>query len=214
MEHFVVSALKYRPKAFEEVIGQEAITRTLENAIRSNQLAQALLFCGPRGVGKTTCARIVARQVNSFEQNETNPSNDYSFNIFELDAASNNSVDDIRALTDQVRIPPQIGKYKVYIIDEVHMLSTAAFNAFLKTLEEPPKHAIFILATTEKHKILPTILSRCQIYDFKRISITDTVSQLQQIANDQGITAEEQALFHIAKKSDGALRDALSLFDR
>lgn len=214
MEHFVVSALKYRPKAFEEVIGQEAITRTLDNAIRSNQLAQALLFCGPRGVGKTTCARIVARQVNAFEQNETNPSNDYSFNIFELDAASNNSVDDIRALTDQVRIPPQIGSYKVYIIDEVHMLSTAAFNAFLKTLEEPPKHAIFILATTEKHKILPTILSRCQIYDFKRISIADTVSQLQQIANDQGITAEEQALFHIAKKSDGALRDALSLFDR
>lgn len=165
-------------------------------------------------MGKTTCARIVARQVNAFEQNEASPPNDYSFNIFELDAASNNSVDDIRALTDQVRIPPQIGSYKVYIIDEVHMLSTAAFNAFLKTLEEPPKHAIFILATTEKHKILPTILSRCQIYDFKRISITDTVSHLQQIANDQGIIAEEQALFHIAKKSDGALRDALSLFDR
>lgn len=214
MEHFVVSALKYRPKAFDEVVGQEAITHTLENAIRSNQLAQALLFCGPRGVGKTTCARIVARQVNAFEQKEPEATSDYSFNIFELDAASNNSVDDIRALTDQVRIPPQVGSYKVYIIDEVHMLSTAAFNAFLKTLEEPPKHAIFILATTEKHKILPTILSRCQVYDFKRISISDTVNHLNQIAIDQGVKAEEQALYHIAKKSDGALRDALSLFDR
>jgi DNA polymerase III subunit gamma/tau len=214
MEHFVVSALKYRPKAFDEVVGQEAITHTLENAIHSNQLAQALLFCGPRGVGKTTCARIVARQVNAFEQKEPEVTSDYSFNIFELDAASNNSVDDIRALTDQVRIPPQVGSYKVYIIDEVHMLSTAAFNAFLKTLEEPPKHAIFILATTEKHKILPTILSRCQVYDFKRISISDTVHHLNQIAIDQGVKAEEQALYHIAKKSDGALRDALSLFDR
>ncbi|MFM1808407.1 MAG: hypothetical protein RLZZ242_1132 [Bacteroidota bacterium] len=214
MEHFVVSALKYRPKAFEEVVGQEAITRTLENAIRTNQLAQALLFCGPRGVGKTTCARIVAREVNAFEKSDAENTSDYSFNIFELDAASNNSVDDIRALTDQVRIPPQVGSFKVYIIDEVHMLSTAAFNAFLKTLEEPPKHAIFILATTEKHKILPTILSRCQIYDFKRISNPSIVDHLKQIAQDQGIETEEEALYHIAKKSDGGLRDALSLFDR
>jgi len=213
MEHFVVSARKYRPQAFEQVVGQESITATLENAIRSNQLAQALLFCGPRGVGKTTCARIVAREVNAFaQQQETGE--DYAFNIFELDAASNNSVDDIRALTEQVRIPPQVGQYKVYIIDEVHMLSTAAFNAFLKTLEEPPKHAIFILATTEKHKILPTILSRCQVYDFKRISIEDTVEHLKMIAKDQGVATEEEALFHIAKKADGALRDALSLFDR
>ena len=213
MEHFVVSARKYRPQAFEQVVGQESITATLENAIRSNQLAQALLFCGPRGVGKTTCARIAAREVNAFaQQQETGE--DYAFNIFELDAASNNSVDDIRALTEQVRIPPQVGQYKVYIIDEVHMLSTAAFNAFLKTLEEPPKHAIFILATTEKHKILPTILSRCQVYDFRRIGIEDTVEHLKMIAADQGVGTEEEALFHIAKKADGALRDALSLFDR
>jgi DNA polymerase-3 subunit gamma/tau len=212
MEQYVVSALKYRPQDFEEVIGQEAITRTLDNAIKQNHLAQALLFCGPRGVGKTTCARILARKINSDDSSAAQE--DFSFNIFELDAASNNSVDDIRSLTDQVRIPPQNGHYKVYIIDEAHMLSSAAFNAFLKTLEEPPKHAVFILATTEKHKIIPTILSRCQIFDFKRITVADTVNYLQKIAEDQEVEAEEEALHIIAQKAEGAMRDALSIFDR
>ncbi len=193
-------------------MGQQAITNTLLNAIEHNHLAQALLFTGPRGVGKTTCARILAKMINS-EGNESEDE-DFAFNIFELDAASNNSVDDIRSLTDQVRIPPQVGKYKVYIIDEVHMLSQAAFNAFLKTLEEPPKHCIFILATTEKHKIIPTILSRCQIFDFKRITVKDAKSYLKYIAEEQGITADDDALHIIAQKADGAMRDALSIFDR
>ena len=212
MEKFVVSARKYRPVGFEEVVGQEHITTTLKNAIDNEQLAQALLFCGPRGVGKTTCARIVARLIN--EQSIDNPllGND-SFNIYELDAASNNSVDDIRNLIDQVRYPPQQGKYKVYIIDEVHMLSNQAFNAFLKTLEEPPSYAIFILATTEKHKVIPTILSRCQIFDFNRIEINDISGQLKKIAEKEGIDAEDEALSLIAQKADGAMRDALSLFD-
>ena len=212
MEHFIVSARKYRPQTFEEVIGQQAITNTLENAIKNNHLAQALLFTGPRGVGKTTCARILAKMINS-EGNES-VDEDFAFNIFELDAASNNSVDDIRSLTDQVRIPPQVGKYKVYIIDEVHMLSASAFNAFLKTLEEPPKHCIFILATTEKHKIIPTILSRCQIFDFKRITVKDAKEYLKYIAKEQGVTADDDALHIIAQKADGAMRDALSIFDR
>ena len=212
MEHFVVSARKYRPQTFKDVVGQQAITNTLLNAIDNNHLAQALLFTGPRGVGKTTCARILAKMINS-DGSETGDE-DFAFNIFELDAASNNSVDDIRSLTDQVRIPPQVGKYKVYIIDEVHMLSQAAFNAFLKTLEEPPKHCIFILATTEKHKIIPTILSRCQIFDFKRITVTDAKEYLKFIASEQGITAEDDALHIIAQKADGAMRDALSIFDR
>lgn len=212
MEHFIVSARKYRPKTFKDVVGQKAITNTLLNAIDHNHLAQALLFCGPRGVGKTTCARILAKMINA--EGEINPEEDFAFNIFELDAASNNSVDDIRNLIDQVRIPPQVGKYKVYIIDEVHMLSSAAFNAFLKTLEEPPKHAIFILATTEKHKIIPTILSRCQIFDFKRITIADAKEYLKYIAEEQGIEAEDDALHIIAQKADGAMRDALSIFDR
>ncbi|WP_418511161.1 DNA polymerase III subunit gamma/tau [Corallibacter sp.] len=212
MEHFVVSARKYRPQTFKDVVGQQAITNTLLNAIENNHLAQALLFCGPRGVGKTTCARILAKMINS--DGSENENEDFAFNIFELDAASNNSVDDIRNLTDQVRIPPQVGKYKVYIIDEVHMLSQAAFNAFLKTLEEPPKHCIFILATTEKHKIIPTILSRCQIFDFKRITIKDAKEYLKYIAEEQGITAEDDALHIIAQKADGAMRDALSIFDR
>ncbi len=212
MEPFIVSARKYRPQTFKDVVGQQAITNTLMNAIEHNHLAQALLFCGPRGVGKTTCARILAKQIN---QDGTQTENeDFAFNIFELDAASNNSVDDIRNLIDQVRIPPQVGKYKVYIIDEVHMLSSNAFNAFLKTLEEPPKHAIFILATTEKHKIIPTILSRCQIFDFKRITIKDAANYLKYIAENQGIEAEEDALHIIAQKADGAMRDALSIFDR
>lgn len=212
MESFVVSARKYRPLGFDEVVGQGHITTTLKNAIDNNHLAQALLFCGPRGVGKTTCARIMARLVNGFEagNGEAAASN---FNIYELDAASNNSVDDIRNLIDQVRYPPQQGKYKVYIIDEVHMLSTAAFNAFLKTLEEPPSYAIFILATTEKHKVIPTILSRCQIYDFNRIEINDMVVQLKSIAEKEGVDAEEEALHLIAQKADGAMRDALSIFD-
>jgi DNA polymerase-3 subunit gamma/tau len=213
MESFVVSALKYRPKEFSEVVGQESITKTLENAITNNRLANALLFSGPRGVGKTTCARILAHKINEQSLGE-NADNDFSFNIFELDAASNNSVDDIRSLIDQVRIPPRIGTHKVYIVDEVHMLSTAAFNAFLKTLEEPPKHAIFILATTEKHKILPTILSRCQSYDFKRIGTKDMANHLRTIAEDQKVEVEETALHLIAVKADGGLRDALSLFDR
>ena len=212
MENFVVSALKYRPKTFKDVVGQSAITTTLENAIKENHLAQALLFTGPRGVGKTSCARILAKMINS--AGNVDEHEDFAFNIFELDAASNNSVDDIRNLTDQVRIPPQIGTHKVYIIDEVHMLSTSAFNAFLKTLEEPPKHCIFILATTEKHKIIPTILSRCQIFDFKRITVNDAKNYLNVIAKAQGIEAEDDALHIIAQKADGAMRDALSIFDR
>ncbi len=212
MEPFIVSARKYRPQTFKDVVGQKAITNTLLNAIENNHLAQALLFCGPRGVGKTTCARILAKQIN--QDGTQKEDEDFAFNIFELDAASNNSVDDIRNLIDQVRIPPQVGKYKVYIIDEVHMLSSSAFNAFLKTLEEPPKHAIFILATTEKHKIIPTILSRCQIFDFKRITVKDAAEYLKYIAENQGIEAEEDALHIIAQKADGAMRDALSIFDR
>ena len=213
MEHFVVSARKYRPQTFKDVVGQQAITNTLLNAIEHNHLAQALLFTGPRGVGKTTCARILAKKINQ-QGTEYDPNEDFAFNIFELDAASNNSVDDIRNLIDQVRIPPQVGKYKVYIIDEVHMLSQAAFNAFLKTLEEPPKHAIFILATTEKHKIIPTILSRCQIFDFKRITVKDAKDYLAYIAEQEGVNAEDDALHIIAQKADGAMRDALSIYDR
>ncbi|KJJ38161.1 DNA polymerase III subunit gamma/tau [Aequorivita vladivostokensis] len=212
MEHFIVSARKYRPAVFKDVVGQQAITNTLENAIENNHLAQALLFTGPRGVGKTTCARILAKKINS--DGTEKEGEDFAFNIFELDAASNNSVDDIRNLIDQVRIPPQVGKYKVYIIDEVHMLSSAAFNAFLKTLEEPPKHAIFILATTEKHKIIPTILSRCQIFDFRRIGVRDIKEHLAEVAKAENIEAEDDALHIIAQKADGALRDALSIFDR
>lgn len=214
MEHFIVSARKYRPQTFEDVVGQSAITNTLENAIKNNHLAQALLFTGPRGVGKTTCARILAKRINQESMENVAEDEDFAFNIFELDAASNNSVDDIRNLTDQVRIPPQIGKYKVYIIDEVHMLSQAAFNAFLKTLEEPPAHTIFILATTEKHKIIPTILSRCQIFDFKRIGVVDIKNYLHKIAVEEKIEAEDDALHIISQKADGALRDALSIFDR
>jgi len=214
MEHFIVSARKYRPQQFAEVVGQQAITNTLENAIKSNHLAQALLFTGPRGVGKTTCARILAKRINEESLGTISDDEDFAYNIFELDAASNNSVDDIRLLTEQVRIPPQIGKYKVYIIDEVHMLSASAFNAFLKTLEEPPAHAIFILATTEKHKIIPTILSRCQIFDFKRIGVLDIKNYLHKIAKEENIDAEDDALHIIAQKADGALRDALSIFDR
>lgn len=225
MDNFVVSARKYRPVTFDSVVGQKAITSTLQNAIKTNTLAQAFLFCGPRGVGKTTCARILAKTLNCMnptpemeacDQCESCRSfkNSNSFNIYELDAASNNSVDDIRNLVDQVRIPPQLGKYKVYIIDEVHMLSQAAFNAFLKTLEEPPAYAKFILATTEKHKIIPTILSRCQIFDFKRITVDDIREHLQNIAIKEGIQAEDEALNIIAQKADGALRDALSIFDQ
>ena len=212
MEHFIVSARKYRPTTFKDVVGQSAITNTLENAIANDHLALALLFTGPRGVGKTTCARILAKRINA--DDNTAEDEDFAFNIFELDAASNNSVDDIRSLIDQVRIPPQVGKFKVYIIDEVHMLSTAAFNAFLKTLEEPPKHAIFILATTEKHKIIPTILSRCQIFDFKRITVKDIKEHLAHVAESEGVNADEDGLQIIAQKADGALRDALSIFDR
>ncbi len=210
MENYLVSARKYRPRHFEEVVGQQHVTNTLNNAIAQNHLAQALLFTGPRGVGKTTCARILARKINGGEDSEE----DFAFNIFELDAASNNSVDDIRSLIDQVRFAPQVGQYKVYIIDEVHMLSQQAFNAFLKTLEEPPKHAIFILATTEKHKVIPTILSRCQIYDFKRIGVEDILNHLKAVAEQEGVEAEERGLRVIAQKADGALRDALSIFDR
>ncbi len=212
MEQFIVSARKYRPQTFKDVVGQQTITSTLVNAIENNHLAQALLFTGPRGVGKTTCARILARKINQIGYDD--PNEDFAFNVFELDAASNNSVEDIRNLIDQVRIPPQTGIYKVYIIDEVHMLSPAAFNAFLKTLEEPPKHAIFILATTEKHKIIPTILSRCQIFDFKRITVNDAKEYLKEVAVSQNITFEEDALQIIAQKADGAMRDALSIFDR
>ncbi|WP_407402536.1 DNA polymerase III subunit gamma/tau [Chryseobacterium sp.] len=212
MENFIVSARKYRPQQFDAVVGQSHITDTLEHAIEENQLAQALLFCGPRGVGKTTCARILARKIN--EKDGSMSEDGFAYNIHELDAASNNSVDDIRDLIDQVRFAPQVGQYKVYIIDEVHMLSSAAFNAFLKTLEEPPAHAIFILATTEKHRIIPTILSRCQIYDFKRITILDIQKHLMGIAEKEQIAYEEDALYLIAQKADGALRDALSIFDR
>jgi DNA polymerase-3 subunit gamma/tau len=215
MENYIVSARKYRPTAFTSVIGQEHIVTTLKNAIANNHLAQALLFCGPRGVGKTTCARIVAKEINkkafAEEGKEFDP--EAAVNIFELDAASNNSVEDIRNLIDQVRYPPQYGKYKVYIIDEVHMLSQAAFNAFLKTLEEPPSYVIFILATTEKHKILPTILSRCQTFDFNRIGVEDVVKQLTEICEKENITADADALHLIGQKADGAMRDALSLFD-
>lgn len=211
MEAFVVSARKYRPQEFDSVIGQQHITRTLLNAVDKNQLGQSLLFTGPRGVGKTTCARILAKMINRTSIDDTT---DYSLNIFELDAASNNSVEDIRNLVDQVRFAPQVGSYKIYIIDEVHMLSTSAFNAFLKTLEEPPKHAVFILATTEKHKILPTILSRCQIYDFRRINVSDIVINLKDIATKEGVNYEENALQLVAQKADGAMRDALSIFDR
>ena len=225
MENYIVSARKYRPSTFESVVGQRALTTTLKNAIATQKLAHAYLFCGPRGVGKTTCARIFAKTINCMNLtadgeacNECEScvafNEQRSYNIHELDAASNNSVDDIRQLVEQVRIPPQIGKYKVYIIDEVHMLSASAFNAFLKTLEEPPRHAIFILATTEKHKILPTILSRCQIYDFNRISVDDTVNHLTYVASKEGITAEPEALNVIALKADGGMRDALSIFDQ
>jgi len=212
MDQFVVSARKYRPTTFEDVVGQHQVAETLMHEINNNKLAQAFLFTGPRGVGKTTCARILAKVINA--QDGGDPNQDYAFNIFELDAASNNSVEDIRHLIDQVRIPPQVGKYKVYIIDEVHMLSTQAFNAFLKTLEEPPAYAIFILATTEKHKILPTILSRCQVFNFNRIETKDMVSHLEGIAKKENISAELDALHLIARKADGGLRDALSMFDQ
>ena len=207
MENYIVSARKYRPQTFESVVGQQALTQTLQNAIRQNRLAHAYLFCGPRGVGKTTCARIFAKTINANEPGS-------EWNIHELDAASNNSVEDIKSILDQVRIPPQAGKYSVYIIDEVHMLSTQAFNALLKTLEEPPSYAIFILATTEKHKVIPTILSRCQVYDFNRITVQDIVAHLQSIAAKEGITAAEEALNVVAQKADGGLRDALSIFDQ
>ena len=226
MEDYIVSARKYRPVTFDSVVGQKALTTTLKNAISSGKLANTYLFCGPRGVGKTTCARIFAKTINcehrgpdgeacgQCESCKSFNEELRSYNVFELDAASNNSVDDIRNLTEQVRIPPMNGKYKVYIIDEVHMLSQAAFNAFLKTLEEPPKYAIFILATTEKHKIIPTILSRCQIYDFGRISNKDIIEHLQSVAQKEGVTTEPEALAIIAEKSDGGMRDALSIFDQ
>jgi len=211
MSDYLISARKYRPKSFKEVIGQKIITSALENAVKNKQLSQALLFTGPRGVGKTTCARILAKMIN---EDKIPSGSDYSFNIFELDAASNNGVDGIRNLTDQIRIPPQTGNFKVYIIDEVHMLSSSAFNAFLKTLEEPPKHCVFILATTEKHKIIPTILSRCQIYDFKRISVDDISSSLIDISKKEKIKYEDNAIKLIAKNADGSMRDALQIFDR
>ena len=225
MDNFVVSARKYRPTTFNDVVGQLSITSTLKNAIKNKHLAQAFLFCGPRGVGKTTCARILAKTINCLNLGEdtepcnqcescTSFNNSHSFNIHELDAASNNSVDDIRSLIDQVRFAPQVGKFSIYIIDEVHMLSQAAFNAFLKTLEEPPPHAIFILATTERHKILPTILSRCQIFDFNRISIDDIAKHLEYVAKSENIQADSDALHIIAQKADGAMRDSLSMFDQ
>ena len=225
MENYIVSARKYRPMTFDTVVGQEALTTTLKNAIQSGRLAHAYLFCGPRGVGKTTCARIFAKTINCLSPQPNGEAcgecesckafnEQRSYNIHELDAASNNSVEDIRVLIEQVRIPPQIGKYKVFIIDEVHMLSQAAFNAFLKTLEEPPQHAIFILATTEKHKILPTIMSRCQIYDFKRMSVNDIVGHLKHVAAQENMTVEDAALNIIAQKADGGMRDALSIFDQ
>ena len=225
MDNYIVSARKYRPSTFRSVVGQKSLTTTLKNAIQSNKLAHAYLFCGPRGVGKTSCARIFAKTINCLSPTADGEAcnacescrafnEQRSYNIHELDAASNNSVDDIRTLIDQVRIPPPIGKYKVFIIDEVHMLTTAAFNAFLKTLEEPPHHALFILATTEKHKVLPTILSRCQIYDFSRISIADMVEHLQYVSSQEGVTAEPEALNVIAQKADGGMRDALSIFDQ
>ena len=225
MDHYIVSARKYRPTTFDSVVGQQALTQTLRNAIRSNRLAHAYLFCGPRGVGKTTCARIFAKTINCLSPTAEHEAcnqcesclafnEQRSFNIHELDAASNNSVDDIRSLIDQVRIPPQIGKYSVYIIDEVHMLSTGAFNALLKTLEEPPSYAIFILATTEKHKILPTILSRCQVYDFTRITVADTIQHLRFVAQQEGVTVPDEALSVVAQKADGGMRDALSIFDQ
>lgn len=225
MEEYIVSARKYRPMTFDSVVGQAALTTTLKNAVKSGKLAHAYLFCGPRGVGKTTCARIFAKAINCEHPNEAGEAcNDCescrafneqrSFNIFELDAASNNGVDQIKTLMEQTRIPPQVGKYKVFIIDEVHMLSPAAFNAFLKTLEEPPSHVIFILATTEKHKILPTILSRCQIYDFERMTVPNTINHLKMVAEKEGIKYEEQALAVIAEKADGGMRDALSIFDQ
>ncbi|WP_320112372.1 DNA polymerase III subunit gamma/tau [Draconibacterium orientale] len=225
MENFIVSARKYRPDSFQTVVAQASITNTLKNAIKSNQLAHAYLFCGPRGVGKTTCARIFAKTINCTNLTDdteacntcescTSFNSSRSFNIHELDAASNNSVDDIRNLTDQVRVPPQMGKYSVYIIDEVHMLSSQAFNAFLKTLEEPPKHAIFILATTEKHKIIPTILSRCQIFDFNRIGVADISEHLEYVAKSESVEVEGEGLNIIAQKADGAMRDALSIFDQ
>ena len=225
MEEYIVSARKYRPASFDSVVGQKALTETLKNAIKANKLAHAYLFCGPRGVGKTTCARIFAKTINCFTPTAQGEACNHcescvafneqrSFNIFELDAASNNSVENIKALMEQTRIPPQVGKYKVFIIDEVHMLSTAAFNAFLKTLEEPPAHVIFILATTEKHKILPTILSRCQIYDFERMTVQDIVNHLESVAKQEGITYEPEALTIIAEKADGGMRDALSIFDQ
>ena len=225
MEEYIVSARKYRPMSFDSVIGQSSLTTTLKNAVKSGKLAHAYLFCGPRGVGKTTCARIFAKAINCEHPREDGEScnecesckafnEGRSYNIFELDAASNNSVENIKALMEQTRIPPQVGRYKVFIIDEVHMLSTAAFNAFLKTLEEPPSHVIFVLATTEKNKILPTILSRCQIYDFERMTVNNTVNHLKMVAEKEGITYEEQALEVIAEKADGGMRDALSIFDQ
>ncbi|MEG1905286.1 MAG: DNA polymerase III subunit gamma/tau, partial [Bacteroidales bacterium] len=225
MENYIVSARKYRPSTFDSVVGQRALTQTLKNAIHTNKLAHAYLFCGPRGVGKTTCARIFAKTINCLSPTATGEAcnacescrafnEQRSYNIHELDAASNNGVDDIRELISQVQIPPQIGRYKVFIIDEVHMLSAAAFNAFLKTLEEPPHHAVFILATTEKHKILPTILSRCQIYDFNRITLKDTIDHLAYVAEKEGVQADPKALGIIARKADGGMRDALSIFDQ
>lgn len=225
MDEYIVSARKYRPMTFDSVVGQQALTTTLKNAVKSGKLAHAYLFCGPRGVGKTTCARIFAKAINCEHPTPDGEacngcescksfSEGRSYNIFELDAASNNSVENIKTLMEQTRIPPQVGRYKVFIIDEVHMLSTAAFNAFLKTLEEPPAHVIFILATTEKHKILPTILSRCQIYDFERMTVPDIINHLKQVAEKEGIAYDEQALSVIAEKADGGMRDALSIFDQ